>query len=189
MHNQIIKIGGLILSTHQNFLVVDDDFDMVQTVFNHIRKMGFNGAIHETDSVDRAKELLEDHKIDYIICDYKLKGEDGVELVKYARSLEAFKDIPFLMISQYNDVDHMQESSKNGSSDYLTKPFTINQLGKKMVDGWKTHALHLEDVNALKFKIKKLEEEIQVLKGNLPPTRTNHNKQIDSEKKINIDSL
>jgi len=162
--NNIIKIGGLIISTNQNFLLIDDDFDTVQVLSSYIKKIGFDGEIYESSTVEQGKELLEEHKIDYIICDYNLPSIEGIELLKYIRAQEAFANIPFLMVSRYDDVNHMIESSKNGSSDYLTKPFTINQLGQKMVDGWKTHALRLEDQKNLKLKVKDLEAEIKILK-------------------------
>ena len=66
-------------------------------------------------------------------------------LLKAIRKSPKFCDIPVLMVTAHTDVDNMLLSSRLGSSDYLTKPFTLKQFEDKLADGLKTHILPTKD--------------------------------------------
>ena len=71
-------------------------------------------------------------------------------------------------------VDSMLMASQYGGSDYLVKPFTLNEFQEKIAEGWKMHIpIAQDEIQILKRQIVELEEENLYLKEKL-----NHIKKI-----------
>jgi DNA-binding response OmpR family regulator len=62
-----------------------------------------------------------------------LPDGEGITLLKAVRKSIKYRHIPFLMVTGHSDVDHMIQCSQQGSSDYLVKPFTKDELVEKLV--------------------------------------------------------
>lgn len=129
-------------------LVVEDD----RTIREGIEViLGKNR--HTVFSFTSAEEALQDHpgEPDLLICDYKLPGMNGIELVKKLKSR-----IPFLesvVITAFGSIDLAVEAIKQGASDFLAKPFSPDELLLKVQ--------HLLNLRQTKEQNEYLREEVK----------------------------
>jgi len=56
----------------------------------------------------------------------------GLEVLKQMKSDDAFKDIPFVMVTAEAQKDNIIEAVKAGVNSYIVKPFTAETIGEKL---------------------------------------------------------
>ena len=71
-----------------------------------------------------AADLLEEHRYDLVLLDIMLPGASGYELMDYIRPM----DIPVIFLTAKTSVADRVKGLRLGADDYLTKPFSINEL-------------------------------------------------------------
>ncbi|MCX7550396.1 sigma-54-dependent transcriptional regulator [Xanthomarina sp. F2636L] len=108
----------------ENILIVDDDVHILELLQRHLQSLNYH--TYKAISVKEAIEILKDKSIDLLITDLKMPGVDGLELVKYVS--EHDPDMPKLVVTGYPSIDGALEAMKSGVMDYLTKPFTKEEL-------------------------------------------------------------
>lgn len=164
----LLKLNDIVIDSAQNFLVLEDEEHIQEIISIYLEELGFTGQTFIAGTIEQAKKYINTEKVDYICCDKNLPDGNGDAFLKAIRKSPKFCDIPVLMITAHMDVDNMLLSSRLGSSDYLTKPFTLQQFEEKLADGLKTHIIPTtEKIHELKVKIIALEEEIEDLKEQL----------------------
>ena len=113
-------------------LVVDDASfvrDMVKrTLRNRFPQLQVDDAVNGR----RAQVLMNKTHFDLILCDWEMPEMSGVELLEWARQHDAYKTIPFVMVTSRGDRDHVVKAVQAGVSDYLTKPFSADALTQKV---------------------------------------------------------
>jgi DNA-binding NtrC family response regulator len=109
-------------------LIVDDEPLVRQTLSEWMKRMNFR--VFEADSGRQAMEMIRRGEPDIVISDVVMPGMDGVELLKEAKAVKA--DIPFLMISGYPSRSTAVDIMNHGASDYLPKPFTPEELTRRV---------------------------------------------------------
>jgi len=105
-------------------LVVDDEDTIRLVLAKYLRTRGFDVATAE--SGDGALEALAGSKFDLMLCDVRMPGLSGVELVPAA--LDADPDLGIVMLSAVNDAPTATEAMAQGVLDYLTKPIELQHL-------------------------------------------------------------
>lgn len=105
-------------------LLVDDSHDMLELLRRNMNELGLNpyGASAVVDAI----EILESSPVDLVITDLNMPEIGGVQLVKYMG--QHFSSIPVLVITGYPNVQDAVEVIKLGAVEYLTKPFTFDEL-------------------------------------------------------------
>ena len=63
---------------------------------------------------------------------------NGLELLKAVRGDEDLKDIPFIMITVKAEKENVLEAVKAGVSSYITRPFTLETVSKKLKNVFKS---------------------------------------------------
>jgi two-component system, NtrC family, C4-dicarboxylate transport response regulator DctD len=109
-------------------LIVDDEPLVRQTLSEWMKRINFR--VFEADGGRQAMERIRRDEPDIVISDVVMPGMDGVELLKEARAVKA--DIPFLMISGYPSHSTALDIMNHGASDYLPKPFTPEELTRRV---------------------------------------------------------
>jgi DNA-binding NtrC family response regulator len=105
-------------------LVVDDARDTLELIERNLTSQGY--AVITATGVVQATHILESNPVDLVITDLKMPKINGLELVKYIR--QNYKDTEVMMITGYATIEGAVEAVKTGADEYLTKPFTEEEL-------------------------------------------------------------
>jgi len=112
------------MSGRATILVVDDEPDIVEFVELGLSVAGFD-VVTAGDGL-AAIERVREHKVDAIVSDLKMPGMDGVEVIEVLRRLAP--RAPIILATGYLSADAISRSLALGASEYLGKPYTINDL-------------------------------------------------------------
>ena len=110
----------------ENILIVDDDIDILELLHRHLKSMDYH--TFKAVSVKEALFILKDTIIDLLITDIQMPEVDGLQLLKFAN--EHYPEMPKLVVTGYPSVNGAFEVIQSGAIDYLTKPFTKEELKK-----------------------------------------------------------
>ncbi len=105
-------------------LVVDDDAAIRTAVSDIARNLGF--AVSSVDDANGARTALKAHMADIVLLDLKLPGGGGLPLVEEIRTL--YPETVVVVMTAYATVSSAVEAMRTGASEYLTKPFTMDEL-------------------------------------------------------------
>lgn len=108
-------------------LVVEDDEQICGTVKKFLQNVGF--SVDTCSRGDTAWEQIYNKKYHLIILDIMLPGMNGQELLCGARKIS---DAPVLMMTALDDDDSQLRAFNNLADDYVTKPFTMQILVKRV---------------------------------------------------------
>ena len=110
-------------TTPEHLLVVDDDRDIRQLIEQYLTEAGYRVSTAADGKAMR--RMLEQHRIDLVVLDLMLPGEDGLSLCRYLR---ARSNLPILMLTARGaEVDRIV-GLEMGADDYLAKPFNPREL-------------------------------------------------------------
>ena len=107
-------------------LVVDDDPDVRQLVEMKLRLDGIE-TIAVTNGVE-ALDALEKSHIDLVVLDVMMPVMDGIETCSRIREIEAFADLPVIMLTAQAQAGDIHEGFATGATDYVVKPFSPREL-------------------------------------------------------------
>src|SRR5579864_1755094 len=105
-------------------LLVDDDQSFRRVMEYQLHEDGYRVLTAASASAALLQLGLE--PIDVVVTDVKMPGEDGLELLGRRKALEP--DLPVVMLTAHGTIGSAVEAMKRGAVDYLTKPFTREQL-------------------------------------------------------------
>jgi two-component system response regulator PilR (NtrC family) len=105
-------------------LLVDDEPSILSVLSTLMRSQGFE--VEPVLGGDKAKEILASDHFDLMISDIRMSPVDGIELLKYAKSVKP--GMSAIMITAYASVETAVEAMKLGAFDYVTKPFKVDEL-------------------------------------------------------------
>ncbi|MHC1745235.1 MAG: chemotaxis response regulator CheY [Syntrophobacteraceae bacterium] len=112
-------------------LVVDDFSTMRRIVKNILRDLEFKNVLEAEDGTT-AVQVLSSQKVDLVVSDWNMPKMSGIELLKYVRSNDNLKELPFLMITAEAQKENIIEAVKAKVSNYIVKPFTAATLAEKL---------------------------------------------------------
>ncbi len=92
--------------------------------------LGFNSDFAE--SYDKALQYINEYEPTYclIISDFLMPGKNGIDLFLKVRSLESYKDVPFVIFSARTDAETLKMIKNNGVTDFIKKPFEIDKMSE-----------------------------------------------------------
>jgi DNA-binding NtrC family response regulator len=133
-----------------HILVIDDEAPIRETLKEILEYEDFTVSLAENG--DKGWQLIQKNDYDVILCDVKMPGIDGVELLE---KVQAFKpEIPMVMISGHGNLEMAIDSTKKGAFDFITKPPDLNRLLITLRNAIDRNSLVLE-TNVLKRKVAK----------------------------------
>lgn len=110
----------------ERVLVVDDEPDITALVAYHLARAGYrvSTAANGTDALAAVK----DERPSLVVLDLMLPGLSGYEVIEQIRADEATADVPVLMLTARKDEGDRVKGLTLGADDYLTKPFSPQEL-------------------------------------------------------------
>ncbi len=107
-------------------LVVDDSQDTLEIIRRNLLKSGY--TVFTATNVLESIDFLKREKVDLVITDMKMPQVSGMELVKHIN--DNFLKTRVIMITGYGSIDNAVEAVKRGAEEFLSKPFTDEELLK-----------------------------------------------------------
>ncbi len=104
-------------------LIIDDERAIRNTLSDILAAEKYK--VDTAEDGIQALELIKDNKYDAILCDIKMPGIDGIEVLEKALLLT---DAPIIMISGHGTIDTAVDAIKKGAFDYISKPPDLNRL-------------------------------------------------------------
>ncbi len=106
-------------------LLVDDEPDMLALLRTLIRGRTEHQVLATNNPLEVA-EILGREKVDAVVTDLKMPGMDGLELLAKVRAHDP--DIAVLVITAYGSEESAAEALRRGAVDFITKPFSKEQI-------------------------------------------------------------
>lgn len=113
-------------------LVVDDAVFVRDMVKRTVRQLVPTAELLEAPDGARAMGLVKSKGADLILSDWEMPEMSGEELLRWVRTQPRYSDTPFVMITSRGDRNHVMAAVEAGVSDYLSKPFTSEELTRKI---------------------------------------------------------
>ncbi|MGD1920587.1 MAG: diguanylate cyclase domain-containing protein [Pleurocapsa sp.] len=136
-------------------LIVDDKPDNLELLSTVLTVQGY-----QTKTCERGKSAIELAKTDVpnlILLDISMPEMDGFSVCEILKKDFITKDIPIIFISALKDVRDKTLAFQIGGSDYITKPFQVDEVIARVKNQLNIHYLQAE----LRAKNKQLETEIK----------------------------
>ncbi len=117
---------------NKNILVVDDEDDILEFVERVLKDAGY--LVLKARDAKEGLNILQTQKVDLILLDIMLPEIDGWEMMQIMKADENLKRIPVAMLTARVDAYDKIIGLKEGAVDYICKPFTEDQLLKRVKD-------------------------------------------------------
>lgn len=105
-------------------LVIDDEEASCRTLKLHFKERGFD--VETAGSAEEGFDLINSHDFDLVISDIRMPGRDGLSLLREMNI--AKPDLPFIMITAFQDLDSTVAAMRGGAVDYVAKPIDLEEL-------------------------------------------------------------
>jgi len=109
-------------------LVVDDQRNMRLTLAIMLRGAGYE--VTEAQSGERACRAIDTESFDLILTDLKMQLKDGLDVLRHVRRNAPLTEV--IVMTAYGTVETAVEAMRLGAFDYLEKPFTEEELLRKV---------------------------------------------------------
>ncbi|MFN7310047.1 MAG: response regulator [Vampirovibrionales bacterium] len=115
-------------------LSVDDSRLIRKIMTGPIQALGYDilEASDGLECLDQLKAHAED--VELVLLDCNMPNLDGIETLKAIKADPALSSIPVMMVTTEGEREKMIGAIKAGASQYLTKPFTEDELLTKMME-------------------------------------------------------
>src|SRR2546428_74164 len=107
-----------------SILIVEDEPKMLRLLDLNLSEEGY--STHTAQDADSGLKILRQEKIDLVLTDLKLPGMDGLEFLQAVKRSGA--NVPVIVMTAYGTVETAVEAMKAGASDYVLKPFSIEEI-------------------------------------------------------------
>ncbi len=117
--------------TDLRVLAVEDSFQALNLLRAMLHDLGVNQVYTAKDGKEALDfmDLCED-MIDVVLCDWRMPRMSGLDLLRQVRTVDP--DVPFLMVTGSADMDAVLTAKASGVSGYIRKPYSKDELGKKL---------------------------------------------------------
>jgi len=118
--------------THLKIMVIDDSSTIRRTAELFLRPAGYEVILAENGFDALAK--INDHNPSLIFCDILMPRLDGYQTCALIKKSARFHATPVIMLSSKDGLFDRARGAMVGSAQYLTKPFTKDELLKAVAD-------------------------------------------------------
>lgn len=132
-----------------NLMIVDDERAIREACREAAQSMGFNTCA--ADSAEHAYRLLDAQNVDVVLLDLKLPGAGGLEALHQIKQRRP--DVVVIVVTGYGTVQSAVQAMKNGAYDYVTKPFSMDEL-KLLLERVASHLKLKTENRMLREKVK-----------------------------------
>jgi DNA-binding NtrC family response regulator len=132
-----------------NLLIVDDERSIREACREVAQSLGYTACT--ADSAEHAYSLLDTQAFDAVLLDLRLPGAGGLDALR--RIKERRPEAIVIVVTGYGTVQSAVQAMKNGAYDYVTKPFSLDEL-KLLLERVATHLKLKSENRLLREKVK-----------------------------------
>ena len=132
-----------------NLLIVDDERSIREACREIAQSLGYSAAA--ADSAEQAYRLLDTQPFDAVLLDLRLPGAGGLDALR--RIKERRPEAVVIVVTGYGTVQSAVQAMKNGAYDFVTKPFSVDEL-KMLLERVSTHLKLKSENRMLREKVK-----------------------------------
>ena len=106
--------------------IIEDESSIIKLIEHNLKKNGFivSSSVNGNDGLKELKKF----QPDLLLLDWMLPDLSGIEICKNIRKDNSFKHLPIIMLTAKGEVEDKIKGLDSGVDDYLTKPFSFNEL-------------------------------------------------------------
>ena len=105
-------------------LIIDDETAMLEACGETLTYHGYDVRLWDTP--EKGIAALSQEAFDLVLIDLKMPGKDGLQTLRELKSID--QNVMAVMITAFPTIPTAVEAVKEGAFDYLSKPFTPDQL-------------------------------------------------------------
>lgn len=117
-----------MVNKEPSFLVVDDEQAICDLLCDVLAEQEY--TCEAVNSVQEALIVLKERTFDIALLDIKMPGASGLELLEIIH--QTYPTISVVMTTAVSDANTAVEAMKNGASDYIIKPFTVEEIRNRI---------------------------------------------------------
>ena len=106
--------------------IIEDESSIIKLIEHNLKKNGFivSSSVNGNDGLKQLKKF----QPDLLLLDWMLPDLSGIEICKNIRKDNSLKHLPIIMLTAKGEVEDKIKGLDSGVDDYLTKPFSFNEL-------------------------------------------------------------
>jgi DNA-binding NtrC family response regulator len=108
----------------ESILIVDDDIKLCNVLQEELTEVGY--SVDFVNSGFEVLDFLNARPVDLMLLDLKMPGKDGFEVLSDLNSREM--KVKVIVLTAYADVKSAIDSAKMGASDFISKPYDLDEL-------------------------------------------------------------
>ncbi|MBZ5514234.1 MAG: sigma-54 dependent transcriptional regulator [Acidobacteriia bacterium] len=105
-------------------LIVEDEPKMLRLLELNLSEEGY--TVRTAADAEAGLKAFREYRIDLVVTDLKLPGMDGLEFLQAVKRADA--RVPVIVMTAYGTVETAVEAMKAGASDYVLKPFSLEEM-------------------------------------------------------------
>src|SRR5438093_2573811 len=122
-------------------LIVEDEPKMLRLLELNLGEEGW--TTFPAGDAETGLKILGREAIDLVLSDFKLPGMNGLEFLDAIHRVNA--EVPVVLMTAYGSVETAVEAMKKGASDYVLKPFSLEEIKLVVRKERDAHRLRVEN--------------------------------------------
>ena len=158
--------------------IIEDDPSYRGMMESFLQLEGFD--VRTASDGQSGLAMVREKRPDLVLCDIMMPDMDGHSVMETLKSEDGFADIPFIFVTALGDRADVRRGMSAGADDYLSKPFTADELLAAVTGRIRHHDLIFKqrdksafqkELDVLRTKISKREREVLLMVGQGDTTR------------------
>ena len=129
-------LEGVMIELEQDkpkVMVIDDVAETRALIGDMLREMGFDSVMEAGDGAEALKKLKQE-RAHLILCDYRMVGMSGLDLLSQLRNHPYLVDKPFIVVRAVSEPPVIETALGLGADEYIVKPIGFCKLRDTVVD-------------------------------------------------------
>jgi DNA-binding NarL/FixJ family response regulator len=142
-----------------SILIIEDDPVYLSVIESFLTSEGFD--VRTAPEGRSGLASLREKRPDLVLCDIMMPVMDGYAVMESLKRDDEFADTPFIFMSALGDRDDVRRGMSGGADDYLTKPFSTDELLAAVIGRLRRHiVIKQHDKSVFKKELAILHEKI-----------------------------
>src|SRR3954469_13074231 len=111
-------------------ILIIEDQDDIRATLRDLLELNGHEVIEAEDGVEGVKQAAQ--KPDFIFCDLSMPNLDGRGVLAAVKEMPEVRDVPFVFLTAHAERSQQREGMELGADDYITKPFSLDDIVKAL---------------------------------------------------------